>query len=167
MMTADDPYLFRGKGLEVEKNEVPSPVFGQLGLLACDQRGDERSEPHFDSILRFYILDEAQLLLDWPAGMGDDVAIGDDNDPATFGRPFFSSANLLLNCLFHQDRPTRSSLCAGRESGAANPDLLLDFGRDSYLHLGSMSSVSNRRAQLIPCVLSRHGYVLEVPPDED
>jgi hypothetical protein len=34
---------------------------------------------------------------------GDDVAIGDDNDPTTFGRPFFSSANLLLNCLFYQD----------------------------------------------------------------
>ena len=34
---------------------------------------------------------------------GDDVAIGNDNDPTTFGRPFFSSANLLLNCLFHQD----------------------------------------------------------------
>ncbi len=34
---------------------------------------------------------------------GNDVAIGNDNDPTTFGRPDFSSANLLLNCLFYMD----------------------------------------------------------------
>lgn len=34
---------------------------------------------------------------------GSDVAIGVDNDPTTYGRPEFSSANLLLNCLYHQE----------------------------------------------------------------
>jgi len=33
----------------------------------------------------------------------NDVAIGDDNDPATFGRPDDSPANLLLNRLFYRD----------------------------------------------------------------
>jgi putative isomerase len=41
---------------------------------------------------------------------GNDVAIGNDNDPATFGRPFFSSANLLLNCLFYADLTAAASL---------------------------------------------------------
>ena len=31
------------------------------------------------------------------------MAIGVDNDPTTYGRPEFSSANLLLNCLYHQE----------------------------------------------------------------
>jgi putative isomerase len=41
---------------------------------------------------------------------GNDVAIGNDNDPTTFGRPFFSSANLLLNCLFHADLKAAAEL---------------------------------------------------------
>jgi putative isomerase len=32
-----------------------------------------------------------------------------DNDPTTFGRPVFSSANIMLNCLFYKD------LCAAAE----------------------------------------------------
>ena len=31
------------------------------------------------------------------------MAIGVDNDPTTYGRPEFSSANLLLNCLYQQE----------------------------------------------------------------
>ncbi len=81
------------------------PVFGQLALLAADQTGDVQwLAPQFEKLLHFY--DSWQLgnqskigLLVW----GDDVAIGDDNDPTTFGRPFFSSANMLLNSLYYQD----------------------------------------------------------------
>ena len=81
------------------------PVFGQLALLAADQTGDVQwLAPQFEKLLHFY--DSWQLgnqskigLLVW----GDDVAIGDDNDPTTFGRPFCSSANMLLNSLYYQD----------------------------------------------------------------
>jgi putative isomerase len=81
------------------------PVFGQLAFLIAEQLGSvDWLAPHFDKLLRFYA--------SWVAGnqssigllvWGNDVAIGNDNDPTTFGRPFFSSANLLLNCLFYED----------------------------------------------------------------
>lgn len=81
------------------------PVFGQLALLACDEAGDAQwLASHFDRILAFHASwarnnRSGTGLLVW----GDDVAIGNDNDPTTFGRPFFSSANLLLNTLYYQD----------------------------------------------------------------
>src|ERR1700677_1935165 len=105
MITADDPDPLGATGKNPTSRNQAKPVFGQLGLLACDQRGEANwLKPHFDSILRFYdswIRHNSSSigLLVW----SDDVAIGDDNDPTTFGRPFFSSANLLLNCLFYQD----------------------------------------------------------------
>lgn len=81
------------------------PVFGQLALLIADERHDAAwLAPHFERLLKFYASwttnnQSAIGLLVW----GDDVAIGNDNDPTTFGRPFFSSANLLLNTLYYQD----------------------------------------------------------------
>lgn len=81
------------------------PVMAQLALLVADQLGDIAwLAPHFDSLLRFQEswvrtnMTDIGLLV-W----GDDVAIGDDNDPTTVGRPFFSSANLLLNTLYFSD----------------------------------------------------------------
>ena len=73
-------------------------------LIADESKDVSWLAPHFDGLKRFY---ESWIranqntcgLLVW----SDDVAIGDDNDPATFGRPFFSSANLLLNCLYYED----------------------------------------------------------------
>ena len=65
----------------------------------------------FDKLLKFYA--------SWVAGnqsaigllsLSNDVAIGNDNDPTTFGRPFFSSANLLLNCLFYEDLKAAAEL---------------------------------------------------------
>ena len=166
MMTADDPDPFRIMGKDSRSRNQAKPVFGQLGLLACDQRGDAKwLEPHFDSILRFY---DAWMrhnsssigLLVW----GDDVAIGDDNDPATFGRPFFSSANLLLNCLFHQDllasaelarRLGRSKdhdrLSAQAETLAQRIQTFCWDPRDSYYYSVDVQCV-DRRAQLIPAV---------------
>lgn len=86
-------------------NNQAKPVMGQLALLIADDVGDVKwLAPRFDHLLRFYdswiLGNQTELgLLVW----GDDVAIGDDNDPTTFGRPFFSSANLMLNCLYYQD----------------------------------------------------------------
>jgi mannosylglycerate hydrolase MGH1-like protein len=166
MMTADDPDPFRVLGKNAITRNQAKPVFGQLGLLACDQRGDANwLAPHFDSILRFYDAwtkhnSSSIGLLVW----GDDVAIGDDNDPTTFGRPFFSSANLLLNCLFYQDLLASAEL-ARRLGRPADHDRLLsqaeELGqriqtfcwdpRDSYYYTVDIQCV-DRRAALIPTV---------------
>lgn len=88
------------------------PVFGQLALLVADETGSvDWLAPQFDKLLRFYASwvsgnQSAIGLLVW----GNDVAIGNDNDPTTFGRPFFSSANLLLNCLFYEDLKAAAEL---------------------------------------------------------
>jgi putative isomerase len=61
---------------------------------------------------RFYAYWESRYrhagtgLLVW----GSDVAIGVDNDPTTYARPPFSSANLLLNCLYHADLEAAATL---------------------------------------------------------
>ena len=81
------------------------PVMAQLALLVADKSTDlEWLVPRFDQILRFHDSwregnGNAIGLLVW----GNDVAIGIDNDPTSFGRPVFSSANIMLNCLFYQD----------------------------------------------------------------
>ncbi len=142
------------------------PVIGQLALLIADERQSvEWFASRFDQLLRFY--DSWKLgnlasigLLVW----GDDVAIGDDNDPATFGRPFFSSANLLLNCLYYQDLLASAEL-ARRLARLADHDRLSSQAeelarriqrfcwdpRDSYYYSVDVQCV-DRRAELIPTV---------------
>ena len=166
MMAADDPDAFRIVGKNSTSRNQAKPVFGQLGLIACDQRGDANwLEPHFVSILRFY--DVWTKHNSSPIGLlvwGDDVAIGDDNDPTTFGRPFFSSANLLLNCLFYQDLSASAEL-ARRLGRSADHDRLSKLAeklaqriqtfcwdpRDSYYYTVDVQCV-DRRAELIPTV---------------
>jgi len=166
LMTPTNPDPFRVLGSNgVSKNQA-KPVFGQLGLLAADQRGEIAwLAPHFDTMLRFYDSWTAHNmssigLLVW----GDDVAIGDDNDPTTFGRPFFSSANLMLNCLYYEDLRASSELAGrlGRPQDLAR--LSAEAGtlaqqiqkycwdpRDSYYYSADVQCV-DRRAELIPSV---------------
>ena len=166
MLTAEDPDPFRISGKDARSRNQAKPVFGQLALLACDQRGDAKwLEPHFNSILRFYDSwvkhNSSKIgLLVW----GDDVDIGDYNDPTTFGRPFFSSANLLLNCLFYQDLLASAEL-AGRLGRSADHDRLSSQAselaqriekfcwdpRDGYYYTVDVQCV-DRRAELIPSV---------------
>jgi putative isomerase len=163
MMTANDPDPLGIHGKNSTSKNQAKPVFGQLGLLACDQRGDAKwLEPHFDSILRFYDSwtrhnSSSIGLLVW----GDDVAIGEDNDPTTFGRPFFSSANLLLNCLFYKDLLASAEL-ARRLGRSADHDRLSSQAkelaqriekfcwdpRDSYYYTVDVQCI-DRRAELI------------------
>jgi len=166
MMTADNPDAFRIVAKNETSRNQAKPVFGQLGLLACDQRGGASwLEPHFDSILRFY--DSWVKHNSSPLGLlvwGDDVAIGDDNDPTTFGRPFFSSANLLLNCLFYQDLRASAELAhrLGRSADhvrlSSQADELAQQihtfcwdPRDSFYYTVDVQCV-DRRAELIPTV---------------
>ena len=142
------------------------PVLGQLALLTSDECGDTGwFEPYFDQLLQFYLSWTTNNrstcgLLVW----GDDVAIGDDNDPTTFGRPFFSSANLLLNCLYYQDLKA-TALIAQRLSRPREQqqvaDAALELGqliekycwdpRDRFFYTVDVQCV-DRRAELIPNV---------------
>jgi len=142
------------------------PVFGQLALLIADEtRSVEWLAPSFERLVRFYdswVLGNQSStgLLVW----GDDVAIGNDNDPTTFGRPFFSSANLLLNCLFYQDLLASAELA--RRLGRSDDQQRLSAQaqalagaiqkhcwdpRDSFYYTADVQCV-DRRAELIPSV---------------
>jgi putative isomerase len=166
MMTADNADAFRIVAKSDTSRNQAKPVFGQLGLLASDQRGDVQwLEPYFNTILRFYdswVKDNSSPigLLVW----GDDVAIGDDNDPTTFGRPFFSSANLLLNCLYYQDLLASAELA--KRMGRPIDEVRLSSQarelakriqaccwdpRDSYFYTADVQCI-DRRAELIPTV---------------
>lgn len=93
------------KGERPNPRNQAKPVLAQLALMVADETGEIGwFEPWFDNLLRFYESWTQDNLT--PSGLlvwGNDVAIGNDNDPTTFGRPEFSSANLLLNCLYYND----------------------------------------------------------------
>lgn len=145
-------------------NNQAKPVMGQLALLIADDVGDVKwLAPRFDHLLRFYdswiLGNQTELgLLVW----GDDVAIGDDNDPTTFGRPFFSSANLMLNCLYYQDLRATAELAhrLNRPSDVQNMTHRADElkasiqrccwdRRDRFFYTVDVQCV-DRRAELIP-----------------
>jgi putative isomerase len=106
-----DPFGCLTKASPNYRNQA-KPVMAQLALLVADETQDVAwLAPRFDQLLRFHdswVLGNqtATGLLVW----GDDVAIGNDNDPTTFGRPFFSSANPFLNCLFYADLQAAAEL---------------------------------------------------------
>jgi putative isomerase len=140
------------------------PVFGQLALLIADElKSVDWLRPRFDHLMRFYhswvLGNRAALgLLVW----GDDVAIGDDNDPTTFGRPFFSSANMLLNSLYYQDLQAAAEL-ARRLKRTADAKQLANMAREQGENIQKYCwdprdrfyytvdvQCKDRRAELIP-----------------
>jgi putative isomerase len=142
------------------------PVFGQLALLISDELGSvDWLAPQFDKLLRFYASwvsgnQSAIGLLVW----GNDVAIGNDNDPTTFGRPFFSSANLLLNCLFYEDLKAAAELAGRLKRAGDQQRLSAQAGtlgeqiqkycwdpRDQFYYTVDVQCVDRRR-ELIPHV---------------
>ena len=160
-----DPFGCLRSGAPNTNNQA-KPVMGQLALLISDELGEVAwLEPRFGQLLRFYdswmLGNQAKLgLLVW----GDDVAIGDDNDPTTFGRPFFSSANLLLNCLYYEDLRAAAEL-AHRLSRSRDEQKLAHRAdelkariqefcwdpRDRFYYTADVQCV-DRRAELIPHV---------------
>jgi len=154
------------------------PVFGQLALLIADEtKSVDWLTPNFDRLIRFYdswVLGNQSStgLLVW----GDDVAIGNDNDPTTFGRPFFSSANLLLNCLFYQDLTAAAELArrlnrisdqqrltAQAQSLAEQIRKLCWDSRDSFYYTVDVQCI-DRRAELIPTVKRGMGMSWQALP---
>ena len=136
------------------------PVFAQLALLIADELNDATwLAPLFDQLLKFHAswtnhnLSKTGLLV-W----GNDVAIGNDNDPATFGRPFFSSANLLLNTLYYQDLKAAAKLATRLGRGAEATQLTTQAGalgaallkhcwdpRDQFFYTVDVQCVDKRR----------------------
>ncbi|MDE3104578.1 MAG: hypothetical protein KGK08_05320 [Acidobacteriota bacterium] len=143
------------------------PVFGQLARMICEETGAYAwVDPLFAKLLRFY--DSWSIGNETGAGLlvwGDDVSIGNDNDPTTFGRPFFSSANLLLNCLYYQDLRAAAEIATRLNRPADEQQRLADriarLGaaiqrecwdpRDAFYYTVDVQCV-DRRAELIPDV---------------
>jgi putative isomerase len=167
LISVDDPDplgCLRGKTPHIENQA--KPVMAQLGLLIAEQTGDAKwFEPYLFKLIAFYQswrlnnLSKTGLFV-W----GDDVAIGNDNDPTTFGRPFFSSANLLLNCLYYQDlkaaaeiarRLDRTDEQRHFQQGAAQLGAAIQKEcwdpRDRFFYTVDVQCV-DRRAELIPNV---------------
>ena len=171
MMSATDPDTFgcTKPGPTPNHKNQAKPVFGQLALLTAEASGDAQwLAPHFDRLLKFYDSwtgnNGSQVgLLVW----GDDVAIGNDNDPTTFGRPFFSSANLLLNTLYYQDLLASAELARrlgrtadderlsrrARTLGASLLEHCWD-SRGRFFYTVDVQCV-DRRAELIPDSIKR------------
>ena len=171
MLSVTDPDTFgcTQPGPTPNPKNQAKPVFAQLALLTAEESGDVAwLAPHFDRLLKFHdswtANNQSQVaLLVW----GDDVAIGNDNDPTTFGRPFFSSANLLLNTLFYQDLLAAAEL-ARRLGRAADAQRLARQAktlgaallehcwdpRDRFFYTVDVQCV-DRRAELIPASIKR------------
>lgn len=142
------------------------PVFAQLAMVITEESGSSAwLSPYFDHLMAFYQAwalgnRSATGLMVW----GDDVGIGDDNDPTTYGRPFFSSANVLLNCLYYEELGCAAEL-AGRLGRSRDQKLLSQerqkLGdsiqlhcwepRDSFYYTADVQCVDHRAA-LIPNV---------------
>ncbi|NOU36312.1 MAG: hypothetical protein HOO88_06045 [Kiritimatiellaceae bacterium] len=166
MMNADSSDFFgclKKENLEINQAK---PVFAQLALLISNESNDVQwLESRFDGLLRFY--DSWITRYQAPLGLlvwGNDVAVAVDNDPAIFGRPPFSSAGLILNCLYYNDLLAAAEL-AGRLGRVADRNMLnqraADLGaciqkycwdrRDGFYYAVDVQCV-DRRAELIPNV---------------
>lgn len=143
------------------------PVMGQLARLVMENTGDaEWARPLLPKLIAFHdswlAHNQSKTdLLVW----SNDVAIGNDNDPTTFGRPPFSSANLLLNCLFYEDVWAVYALAEKLGATAEIRDKLYLRARslssaiqsncwderDAFFYTADVQ-VEDRRAELIPNV---------------
>lgn len=94
-----EPYLI-GKRREGHIMNMHKPFLCQQIAIISGYSGDfSWIEPHLEQLERYFSCYDAFY---YHANSGlyvwaDDVMIGVDNDPATFGRPRFSTANIYLN----------------------------------------------------------------------
>lgn len=162
LMHTDNPDVWGSLKTEPDYQNQAKPVMAQLALMIADETGSaEWFRPSFEHLLRFYSSWSRKNLS--ASGLyvwGDDVCIGNDNDPTTFGRPFFSSANLLLNCLFYQDLRSAETLAQrlGRPEQKELAEKVRQLGeaiqkhcwdpRDHFYYTADVQCV-DRRAELI------------------
>jgi putative isomerase len=121
LMTPTDTDWF--DSTSVVTNNMAKPVFGQLmgELKHCyyDKEAFGRWCGKLDDFYRCFAKRYRAScgLYVW----ANDIAIGSDDDPSTWGRPPFSSANLLLNNLLYADLMSAAGVAAeiGRQDLAA------------------------------------------------
>ncbi len=92
-------------------SNMAKPVFGQFCNMLAETVDGLSGTVHSEwctALEKFYCcyeeryLHQATGLYRW----ANDIAIGVDDDPATWGRPPFSSANIFLNCFLYADLTT-------------------------------------------------------------
>ena len=88
------------------ETNIHKPCLAQHAAFIIKKYGEhEWIKPHFSKLCRFvdyYMIKcrhEATGLYFWI----DDAAIGVDNDPSTFYRPYRSSGSILLNCFMYKE----------------------------------------------------------------
>ena len=114
MAKTEHPDFFECTSDETGERNQAKPIFGQFAEDIAEFSGDYTwIEPYFERLLKYYDRwfsrygTDIELVV-W----GSDVAAGVDNDPTTYGRPPFSSANLLLNCLLYRDLNASAKIAA-------------------------------------------------------
>jgi len=123
LISPDNPDVFNCAAAGSFPANPAKPLFAQFAELVCEMAGDYSwLEPYWEGLEAFYLCWENRYLT--PTGLyvwGSDVAIGVDNDPTTYGRPFYSSANILLNCFLYRDFKAAGRLAKalGRDETAA------------------------------------------------
>ena len=105
LIMPDNPDVFSCTSDETQERNQAKPILGQYALDVAKSIGDfQWIKPYLAGLLKFH--ERWAKRYGTPTGLlvwGADVAVGVDNDPTTYGRPEFSSANLLLNCLYYRD----------------------------------------------------------------
>lgn len=114
-----EPYL-NMKHKEGVLMNMHKPFLCQQICLISDFTGDyqwmmkdfAKLEKYFECYDKNYYFDSCGLYV-WC----DDIMIGMDNDPASFGRPKFSTANIFLNSFMTEEMRCMAKICekAGRE----------------------------------------------------
>ncbi len=123
--------VFESRKRPGEETNMAKPVMGQfLRLIVRETKDADLARRLFGKLMKFYACYRKRYqhetgLFVW----GSDVAIGVDDDPATFCRPEFSSANIYLNCLMAVDL-TASAEVAGTLGRTADAARLKAQARD-------------------------------------
>jgi len=112
LITPESPDTFGCTLDATHKRNQAKPVLAQYAwAISCAQNDFGWMKTYYPHLLRF--LESWWRYYQSPCGLlvwGGDTAIGVDNDPTTYGRPPFSSANLLLNCLYYQELITAAHI---------------------------------------------------------
>ncbi len=115
LLTDKDPDCFDCR--KSDTNNMAKPVMGQFCWLVS-QNSEElpRGEYWVSALDKFYGCYERRYLhVDTGLYLwANDIAIGVDDDPATWGRPPFSSASIFLNCFMYSDLRAAAKFAAGQ-----------------------------------------------------
>ena len=126
LLSEKDPDWF--DSTKSPKANMAKPVLGQFCLLldehGCFSESEisellKKLENYYNCWNQRYRHDTTGLYL-W----ANDIAIGVDDDPATWGRPPFSSASIFLNCLLYEDLKAAAELAKRHSRQGLNESLL-------------------------------------------